>query len=262
MKLEVRNGSFSYKPEESILEHINFSVSSGELMTILGKNGIGKTTLLKCMMGLLKWKEGEVLLDGMVMREQDAIRHIAYVPQAHKVSFPYRALDMVCMGRTKQMGFFAVPSEADKEKAMESLKEVGMEEYAGKECNAMSGGQLQLVFMARALVSKPEILILDEPESHLDFKNQCVILDLVEHLVKEKGMLCIMNTHYPEHALKRSHKTLLLGKGESVFGKTEEVLTSKTMEHFFDVRVELVDLAPLGYKEKTFLYETKRGENK
>ena len=262
MKLEVIDGCFSYETGKNILEKICFEVNSGEIMTVLGQNGVGKTTLLKCIMGILKWKSGKTWIDGESVDQKGLFHRIAYVPQSHKVSFPYRAVDLVCMGRTKQMGFFSMPYKNDREKALKSLQDVGMKDDCWKECNTMSGGQLQLVYIARALISQPDILIMDEPEAHLDFKNQLNILTLIQRLVREKNMICIMNTHNPDHALRISSKTIVLGKREFCFGSTSDVLTSENINHYFEVDTQIFDLTSFGYPHKVFIYTSKEeGEN-
>lgn len=254
MKLEIVNGSFAYEPQVQILKRLNLSIEEGVFLCILGPNGIGKTTFLKCLTGILKWQEGFTRFNHQKTSGISNLQEVSYVPQAHKVSFPYTALDMVCMGRTKQMKFFAMPSKLDQRIAMESLEEMNIAHLAHRKSNQMSGGQLQMVYIARALAAKPRVLILDEPESHLDFKNQAIIIQKLRQLVKEQKIACIMNTHNPEHAMKIADQILLLGEGgDYVFGKTEEVLTEANIKKFFEVEAHIVDLHPLGIAKKAFV---------
>ena len=239
MILSVEQGSYSYKKDQKIFENLSFSVSSGEILAILGPNGAGKTTMLRCITGMLNWKHGSSKLDGVNIRsipERNLWQRMAYVPQAKAASSAYTAFETVLLGRSSHLNAFAVPKQEDVEKAREAMESLGIAHLAEKKCSAISGGELQMVLIARALASEPEILILDEPESNLDFKNQLIVLDTITKLA-QKGMTCIFNTHYPEHALQRSHKALLLSKGgDYQFGNTGDVVTEANIQKAFGVR--------------------------
>lgn len=243
--LTVKNGSFSYPKGEKILNDISFEAKSGELAAILGPNGAGKTTLLRCIMGMLKWSSGESLLDGEDIRSMPAGRlwsRIAYVPQAKSASGAFTAFETVLLGRSSRLNVFSAPKKEDVEKAESALKKLGISYLADRKCSCISGGELQMVLIARALAAEPEILILDEPESNLDFKNQLIVLDTMSALAQE-GMACIFNTHYPEHALRRADKSLILSKGGSyVFGETGRVLTRETIRSAFGVEAAISEL--------------------
>lgn len=215
MKFEVINGSFGYG-SAAILHDVSFSLEGNQVLAVLGPNGVGKTTLLKCMMGLLKWNRGETRIDGLAMDTMSHSRiwkRIAYVPQSKGISLSYTALEMVLMGRSARLGLFAQPSREDMAIAEKAMEEVGITFLKDKQCSRMSGGELQMVLIARALCTQPEMLILDEPESNLDFKNQLVILDIVKQLSRERGIAAIINTHYPAHALKIADRALILNRG-------------------------------------------------
>ncbi len=260
MNLSVIEGSFSYQPDKPILKNLNFQLSEGQVLCVLGQNGAGKTTLLRCLTGFLKWNSGHAELNGQRIDGIKSLTQIAYVPQAHPAVFPYTALEMVCMGKAKSKSFFEMPSRLDREQAMESLESVGMQGLAHRKCSQMSGGQLQLVYLARALVGSPELLILDEPESHLDFRNQALIFDKITELVGLKRLSCIINTHNPEHALRISDLSLLIGyDGCYEFGKTSDVLNEENIHRFFGVFVKLLDLKPLGVEQKTFVIDRRSG---
>ena len=239
MILTVEQGSYSYKKDQKIFEDVCFSVSSGEILAILGPNGAGKTTMLRCITGMLNWQKGESRLDGKNIRtmpERKLWQRMAYVPQAKSASFAYTAFETVLLGRSSHLNAFSLPKQEDVDKAREAMERLGIVHLAEKKCSAISGGELQMVLIARALASEPEILILDEPESNLDFKNQLIVLDTITKLA-QKGMACIFNTHYPEHALQRSHKALLLNKGgEYLFGDTADVVTEANIQKAFGVR--------------------------
>lgn len=214
-------------------------------MAVLGPNGVGKTTLLKCMMGMLKWQEGETLLDGTPlssMKPADIWKRIAYVPQAKGAALSYTAFEMVLMGRSSRLGLFAQPSKEDLAAAKEAMQTVGITFLKDKQCSKMSGGELQMVLIARALCGNPKMLILDEPESNLDFKNQLVILELIKELSREKGLAGIINTHYPAHALKLADQALILNReGRNIFGAAKEVITEANMKQAFSVEVKIAD---------------------
>ena len=239
MKLTVQNGTFSYRRgAEPIFRDVNFSVDSGEILAILGPNGAGKTTLLRCVTGMLRWTAGESLLDGEPIRtmpERKLWTKMAYVPQAKGASSAYTAFETVLLGRSGRLGAFATPGKADLNKAKEVMELLGIGKLMDKKCSAISGGELQMVLIARALAAEPQVLILDEPESNLDFKNQLVVLDAMSKLARE-GMTCIFNTHYPAHALQRADKALILSRGgEYVFGNTATVVTEDAIRRAFGV---------------------------
>ena len=249
MILEVKNGSFSYGSRE-VLKDISFHLEERKIMTILGPNGVGKTTLLKCIMGFLRWNRGGTLISGKRLTEysdKELWSKISYVPQAKQSVFSYGVLEMVVMGLDKENGFFYSPKKEQFERAGEMLKELGIGRLADRYCNELSGGELQMVMLARAMVSGPELLILDEPESNLDMRNQLRILDAIEYASKEKNTACVINTHFPSHALRLSDQTLLLGRGfKQKFGSTKEIITEENVEEFFRTRAKIVDFAAEG----------------
>lgn len=241
MIFEIQKGCFGYGKDKNILQDISLRIKSGEVLAILGSNGIGKTTLLKCMVGFLKWRSGRSLLEGRDIEEisqKEIWKKIAYVPQARGSVFAFTGLDMTLIGRGAHLGTFTQPSDRDVEKALEVLKMVGAAHLRDRLCSQMSGGELQLVLLARALSAEPELLILDEPESGLDFKNQLVILELLRGLAKEQGISVILNTHYPIHALKISDKVLIINREHGYsFGKTREIISEESMRSAFEVNV-------------------------
>ncbi len=239
MILSVENGSFGYKKGESILKNINFSAKDGEVLAILGPNGAGKTTLLRCIMGFLSWTSGKSTLDGRDIKtipQRELWQKIAYVPQAKSAAVALAAEEMIMLGRSSGLGFFESPKKEDEEKVKAVMAQLGIENLAGKLLSEMSGGELQMVLIARALAADAQVLILDEPESNLDFKNQLLVLDSISSLASG-GKTCIFNTHYPAHALQRAGKSLILDKrGNALFGDTASVVTEANIEEAFGVR--------------------------
>ena len=249
MRLKIENGAFYYKKGKSIFENINFEVDKGEILAILGPNGAGKTTMLRCITGMLKWKAGRSILDGEAigdMKPRELWSRIAYVPQAKSVSSAYSALEMVLLGLSSRLSVFEAPRQADVDKAVGVMDFLGIGHLEEKKCSQVSGGELQMILIAKALVSEPEVLILDEPESNLDFKNQLIVLDALSDLAS-KGMTCIFNTHYPAHALQRAQKALILSKGGAyVFGDTTKVVTEENIRKAFGVEAVIGEIETPG----------------
>jgi len=239
----VEHGFFSYG-EKPVIEDLSFEISSGDLLAVLGPNGAGKTTLLRCMMGHLKWKRGGSYLDGEPVADMQPKKlwsRMAYVPQAKGGYSGQTVEDLVLLGRSSRMGLFAKPGRTDRRAAAAAMERLGIEAYAKRSCRELSGGELQMVLIARAVAADPELLILDEPESGLDFKNQLVVLNTLSDLATQ-GMACIFNTHYPAHALQRANESLLLWKGTSLFGQTDRILTEATLAEAFGVRAAIGEL--------------------
>ena len=249
MTFAVINGVFQYPGAKApILERINLEVDDGELLAILGPNGAGKTTLMRAMVGLLQWSSGCTEVDAVDLRsmtQKERGMTIAYVPQARSaITLSLTALDMVTLGRAPHLGLVAQPGPRERDMAWEALDGIGAGSLADMRCGAMSGGQFQMVLIARALVAQPRILVLDEPETGLDFHNQLVVLKLLHGLVKEQNLTVIMNTHYPAHALRVADKVILLdSEHRPVAGSVSDVMTEENLAEVFnvDVRVSQVD---------------------
>ena len=246
MTFEVQNGCFSYsKQSRKILNGISFKVEKGDLLAILGPNGAGKTTLLRCMMGFLKWTDGQSMLDGKdisVMTQRELFSRIAYVPQARSAAVSSSVSDMVLLGRSSSYGIFGRPKKEDRLIVEETLESLGLDRLSERLCSELSGGELQMVLIARAIAAKPQLIILDEPESNLDFKNQLVVLKTL-HSLTERGISCIFNTHYPVHALRHADKALLIDKsGTPCFGDTKSVITENNMRAAFGVETVIGEI--------------------
>ena len=244
--IKVENGCFSYKHgRRQILENITFEASPGDVLAVLGPNGAGKTTLLRCTMGFLKWSSGRSLLEGKDFSSipgKELWKELSYVPQAKQVSSAYTVREMVLLGRSSEIGLFSLPSKEDMRKADEVIENLGLSKIASAKCSEISGGELQMGLIARALVSDPKVLILDEPESNLDFKNQLLVLDTITELAS-LGVCCIFNTHYPSHALRRANKTLMLSPDRKhLFGSTREILTEENIGDIFGVHAVIGDI--------------------
>ncbi len=246
MTFEVENGCFRYPGGKEILKDINVTIRHNEVLSILGSNGVGKTTLLKCMLDLLKWTSGRTRVDGRTvarMQHSEFWKKIGYVPQAKLSAFVYTVEEMVLLGRSAHLRLAQLPKAEDVKIMEESLSAIGILHLRHKLCSKISGGELQMVLIARALAGNPSLLVLDEPESNLDFRNQIIVLETIRYLSREKQISSIVNTHYPEHALSISDKTLLLcGDGSCVCGRSPEIITEPHLRSAFGVRVKICDI--------------------
>lgn len=243
--IKVNNVSFAFEDKNYLFQNLNFHIGEGETLAILGANGVGKTTLLRCLMRFLKFHTGEMQINDIStckLNDMEFWKLISYVPQAKHHEFGYSVLNMVVMGRTQYLRFGQMPRKQDYDAAKNVLKDLGLEEFENRSCNTLSGGQLQMVLIARALVKEPKILIMDEPESNLDMKNQLKVLEIIDYLSHKKGLTVIINTHFPAHALRCADKTLLMGKEEYIFAETQKVITSENIEKYFEITSKILDV--------------------
>ena len=244
MSIEVQNLSFSYG-DRPVLHDISFRVEKGEFLSILGPNGVGKSTLFRCVLGLLSGYTGQVLVDGADSRSftvREAAKHIAYIPQSSHPIFNYSVFDIVLMGRTSGLSTFRSPKKQDTELCRWALEKVGIPHLSDRCFHRLSGGEQQLVLIARALVQKAPILMLDEPTASLDFGNQLLVLEQCRNLARE-GYTVIQTTHNPEQSYQYSDRILTLQHGRVLAeGTPKEVLTEKTIRALYGVEVDVVSL--------------------
>lgn len=242
MKLELHRTSFSYEGAKApVFQDVSLSAESGEIIAVLGQNGAGKTTLMKCLLGFYHFQSGTYRIDGADAASLPASafwKMAAYVPQAGEQTFPLTVSEAVLLGRTAYLGLFGMPGARDMESAERAMRMAGILQIRDQRCDRLSGGQKQLVLIARALAAEPQLLFMDEPETGLDFRNQLVILQFMRKLAKENGLLILFNTHSPDNALRISDRTLLfLRDGTPLFGPSAEILTEERMRDAFGVEV-------------------------
>ena len=225
MILEVQNGCFGYPKQPVILENINLRLEEGHILATLGPNGIGKTTLLKCMIGLLPWHSGKTLFYGKdihTLKPKDVWSTISYIPQSRGFAFSYTGLEMVLLGRSAHLGTFQQPGKEEIEMAEAMMERVGITRLANKDCNRMSGGELQMVLIARALINEPKLIILDEPTVGLD---PAQVIEL-RRLIRELGRThtVILSSHILSEVKAVCDKALILSQGHlaAVVDLTEE----------------------------------------
>jgi iron complex transport system ATP-binding protein len=248
LRLDVEKVSFSYKQGAPVFRDISFSITKGDVFCILGQNGAGKSTLLSCIGNLFSLDEGTIRLDGediSKMSRMELARKIGYIPQFHNPVFPYSVFDFVLMGRTPHLGAFSAPKKRDINIAKKAIEAAGISYLIDKPYSEISGGERQLVMFAKVLTQEPEIILLDEPTSHLDFGNQFKILNLIDALSKS-GFSVIMTSHFPDHAFLVSTKVGIM-KGHSFIdlGAANDVVTEENMREAYglDVKIAFIDKA-------------------
>ena len=245
MSLSVQSLSFSYGRHE-VLRDISFTGADGELLAVLGPNGAGKTTLFKCIMGLEHRYTGRILagaadLAGLTTRER--AHRVASVPQAHPLSFRYTVFDMVLMGTSHTISPFALPGAKERAAAEAALQQVNISHLSDRPFDHLSGGEQQLVFIARALAQQAGILLMDEPTASLDYGNRLHVLHIARDLARA-GYTVLLSTHDPQHALWFADKVLALREGRMLaLGPSKEIVVPELMEQLYGRRVSLVETA-------------------
>lgn len=242
MQLRIEGLEYGYTPERKVIDGLDLSYGTPEVLCILGSNGMGKSTLLQCIIGAFEPSAGTVRFDGAevsTIKPRDLAQKVAYIPQTHTPSFAYKVIDIVTMGRTSRIGFFANPTQEDIALAHEQLAYLGIDHLAEKPYTDISGGERQLVMIAAALAQDPQLMILDEPTAHLDFGNQYRFIQLVEKL-RDRGMGVLMTTHFPDHALALDTQTAILSGGRIVAeGRAHEVITSESMSDLYHIEAHV-----------------------
>lgn len=232
--LELDQLGFTYGAGDWLFRDVSYQLSPGEILSVLGPNGRGKTTLLRCVVGLAEPSEGRVRADGV----------IGYVPQSHRSTFAYTAMDMVLMGRVRQLGRMTTPGRRDYRCAEAALDRVGAATLADRDYPSLSGGERQLVLIARAIAAEGQVLVLDEPAAALDLRNQGRVLHLLRGLADE-GHGIVLTTHHPDHALEIADSALLLGGGPDVqVGPAATLLTDSAVSDLYGVRAYSLTLEP------------------
>lgn len=242
--LEVKEVLCGYG-KKIVVKDVSFSINPGEILCLLGPNGSGKSTLFKAILGFLPLEKGEILIGKKNIKQmtrRQLAKSIGYIPQAHNPSFPFKALDVVLMGRTAHLGIFESPGKKDIKIAKRVFEMLDISHLQNKVYTKMSGGERQLVLIARALVVQPKVLIMDEPTNNLDFGNQIMVLNHIQKLA-DQGISIIMSSHFPEHAFLYSQKVLLLKKGHVYdFGLPKDTVTEKSLKDLYGVKVDVMSI--------------------
>ncbi len=236
MIFDVKEVEFGYQ-RTSTIKDISFSVNKGDVLTILGPNGVGKTTLLKCLNRVLNHRKGTIMLDDMPVESysrRELAKKIGYVPQRGSIS-GMTVFDSILLGRKPHIRWDA--SERDIKITGKVIDLLGLENLSLRKINEISGGEYQMVQIARALVQGPKVIILDEPTSNLDLKNQHVIMSIIQKIVKINDMAAIMAVHDLNQAIRYSNKFVLMKNGEFIATGGKEIITPEIIKEVYEIEV-------------------------
>lgn len=236
----VEDVCFSYDGKNKVLKGVSFELSAGDILCLLGSNGTGKTTLLRCILGLSKPSSGYIWIDGKdgaKLKNVQRAHLMAYVPQSAHLAFPYLAHEVVMMGRVSHLGHGASPTSKDKKVVADSFDRLRISHLADRRFQELSGGEQQMVLVARALAQEAMLLVMDEPTANLDYHNQVKILAAIKQLA-EQGFGVLMTSHYPDHAFLACTKVALMGDGViKSYGNPDEIVTSESLTALYDTPV-------------------------
>ena len=255
-RLEIRNARFGYNGR-TILDDISFSVNHGEFVGIIGPNGVGKTTLLRCIDGIVKLESGAILFNGRDIRtikRKKFAQHVGYVPQSMSIRYSGPVFDLVLQGRKPYFDW--KPRSRDLEIVESVLKKTGLLDFAFRAFHTLSGGEKQKVFITRALALEPDILLLDELTNHLDLAHQMDILYLIKDLVRSRNISVLVNMHDLGLAMRFADKLILLHEGRIFHeGAPEDVVTAENIHSVYRVDAFVARHADIPYvlpKRPTF----------
>ncbi|MEG1500519.1 MAG: ABC transporter ATP-binding protein [Clostridiales bacterium] len=246
--LEVKEAAFAYD-ENEIFHDISFALEKGQLCCLMGPNGCGKSTLLDCILGIHSLASGSCLVGGLetaAYKPHLLARQLSYVPQIHDRSFPYEVLQIVLMGRTAFIGSLGSPDPEDMRISLEALASVGIEHLADRPYTQISGGEMQLVLLARALVQETPIIIMDEPTAHLDFKNELLFMERMVKLIKEQTVSILLATHSPNQAFYFENqgvdiKVAAINEGRLfAYGLPSQVLTEQSIADIYGIHCHIL----------------------
>jgi len=253
--LKVENLKFYYNPENVILKDITFSLAEHDILCLLGPNATGKTTLLRCLLALNKPKAGNIFIDGAhikTTRPLKMAKYLAYVPQASSLAFPYTGNEIVLMGRIAHLRLGSSPTKKDEGICREAMERLEISHLRHKLFNEMSGGERQMVLVARAMAQQARILVMDEPTANLDYCNQVKILQTINQL-SDLGYSILMTSHFPDHAfLACSHVMLMRNGYITACGTPDEIVTSENLSNLYNTHVCVTEatLSPNGTRIK------------
>ena len=242
--MEIKELSFSYK-NHPVLRDISFTAQYGQVLSVLGPNGVGKSTLFRCMLGLVQPQKGEILIGGDPIRDMSArelAHRIAYIPQSHSPSFNFSMFDMVLMGTTAQLSNFASPDKKQVEQVERTMERLGILHLKNRGYTNVSGGERQMALIARALVQNAKILVMDEPSASLDYGNRIRVMQTVRDLAAE-GYAVIQSTHDPDQAYRYSDKVLALYQGRVLaWGDPKDTVCDEVISRLYGVDVEVCSM--------------------
>jgi len=243
-KLRATDLTFGYDPSHPVVQGVSVQVEAGEVVFLLGHNGSGKTSLLSCLNGVNRADSGRVTIDGADvydMAPAERAQRIGMIPQTHVAVFGYDVLDVVLMGRAPHLSTFSAPTREDRAIAMESLDRVGLADFQRRRYTQLSGGERQLVMVARGLTQRCDVLLMDEPDAHLDPRNQFRVLEVVSDLAREQRLSFVVSSHAPNSALMFADRVVLLRRGRTLAsGSVEDTLTEALLSEAYGMPTEVV----------------------
>ncbi len=247
--IEADRISLSYDGEKKLLEDVSFEIQPGVLYCLMGPNGCGKSTLINCILGMHTPDSGQIRIDGIdagKYKPKELAKKIAFVPQVHERTFPYTVEQIVLMGRNAYSGALTGPAAEDRELVRQALEHTGIAHLAQRPYTCISGGEMQLVMLARALVQEASVIIMDEPSAHLDFRNELIFLENAARLIREEAASVIMATHSPnqpfffERAGINVRVLAVCSRRLKFEGAPSEVLTEQNIEEIYRIRSKLL----------------------
>lgn len=268
--LSVSDATFGYSRSSTVFEGVSFEVEPGQVYCVMGPNGCGKSTLIDAVLGVHRLRRGSVLVGGddvSKLKPRRFAERIAYVPQGHTKTFPYSVMDIVLMGRTHASHAFSAPGADERLLALEALADVGLIGFEDRPYTELSGGEVQLVLVARALAQKAGMLVMDEPTAHLDFRHELGVMEIVASLARDRGLSILMATHflnqafYLENAGVDTRVALMHDGGFRKEGTPSEVLTSENLSEVFSIATWVANARHEG-RERRFILPVERGGRK
>ena len=252
MELSVNNLHFSYATSQrTVLDGVSFTASSGDLIALVGPNGVGKSTLFRCILGFIKGYSGSIQIDGVEtksMTRKELARCVAYIPQSSSQVFDYSVIELVLMGMATRLGMLQTPGKEEEAEALDVLEQIGIGHLAYRGCGQISGGEYQLVLLARALVQQAKILIMDEPTANLDYGNQFRVMERIAGLT-DRDFVVMTSAHDPNQVLLHATRALVLEAGHiSADGTPREVLTDETLSRLYGINVHRKEVEDEGRK--------------
>lgn len=242
MLLELQSVHGGYGKKE-IIKGVDFHADHGDIVCLAGPNGCGKTTLFRLILGSLPLSDGHIFIDGtdiQTLSPKERANLIAYIPQYHTPIFSYTALEVVIMGRASHFSAFKMPKSIDRQAAFHALEKVNALHLANRPYTSLSGGQRQLILIARAICQSAKILIMDEPAASLDYANQQRLTYVIRSLA-QNGYCIIMSTHSPEHLASLGSLVLLMKDGKSAsFGTSSQIITPQNLKQVYGIDMDVL----------------------